>query len=66
MRNLTQTPTPNNTLSVVYEPFNEAIRAIISDHKGKKTFAYGATREIAKENALHNFQRKYYTAFHVL
>lgn len=59
----TQTPVPQNNenLSVVFEKFNTVFRAYISDESGKRTFAYGATKEVAEINAKHNFQRKYFT-----
>lgn len=67
MRNPIKTSVPqNNTLSVVFERFNDGFRAIISDEDGKSTFAYGITEQIAESNAVHNFQRKYYPNFHVL
>lgn len=52
----------NEELVIVFQNFNGVILAKISNQSDKETFAYGSSEELARENALSMYNRKYNTA----
>ena len=67
MLNSTQTAQPatepkrnRERLTVAFQNFNDVFLAKISNLKGKETYAFGATTAIAQQNAMKNYQLKYF------
>ncbi|UJF29903.1 hypothetical protein L0B70_00475 [Kaistella sp. 97-N-M2] len=65
MRNKTITAKPataqKSKLTIAFQDFNGVFLAKISNLKGRETFAYGETKNLAQINALRNYRTKYQT-----
>lgn len=66
MLNQTTAPEANTqnegrTLKVTFQDFNGVFIAKISNSIDQETFAYGATKDLAKRNAVLNYRTKYAT-----
>lgn len=69
MQNVTQTasqPQNKEALTVAFQDFKGVFLAKISNLKDKETFAYGENKALAEQNALKNYNRKYYSTFATL
>ncbi|KFF26856.1 hypothetical protein [Chryseobacterium vrystaatense] len=49
----------NEELVVVFQNFNGVFLAKITNSKDRETYAYGGTKDSAKENAISNYNTKY-------
>lgn len=72
MRNQTETAPEatvqqnNEELVIVFQNFNGVILAKISNKIDRETYAYGSTEELAQENAVNMYNRKYNTPYYSL
>ncbi len=56
----------NEDLVIVFQNFNGVILAKISNNSDRETYAYGSTEELAQENAVNTYNRKYNTPYYSL
>ncbi|KFC19377.1 hypothetical protein [Chryseobacterium sp. FH1] len=56
--------TKKDSLVVAFQDFNGVYLAKISNAKDKETHAFGATKCLAEQNAISNYNLKYNTAYY--
>lgn len=55
----TKTPQSPEKLVVAFHQFHDVFLARVSNQDGRQTHAFGATQELARQNALKNYRLKY-------
>ncbi|MCX8533098.1 hypothetical protein [Chryseobacterium luquanense] len=53
----------NEDLVIVFQNFNGVFLAKISNNTDRKTYAYGSSQDLAQENAINRYNRKYNTPY---
>ena len=53
----------NEELIIVFQNFNGVFLAKISNSKDKETYAYGETKDSARNNAIENYNQKYFPKY---
>lgn len=56
----------NEELVIVFQNFNGVFLAKISNNSDRKTYAYGRSEDLAQENAISRYNRKYNTPYYSL